>query len=290
VQPSPEHADLALREAPLMMAPFVRWLMRHGVTYAAFAESLKAVFVDVARGELEEGGGKPTQSALSLLSGVHRKDVRELEAAPAAAAPRRRPPLSSQVLTRWLADPRYRGRDGRPRALPRAGRQRSFESLCRELSNDVHPRAVLDELLRLGHVDLDGERVVLRADSFIPAPRLDEMTALFSGNVADHIAAAVSNLTTDQPRFLEQSIYADGLAPESIDQLQLAARAAWARAFETVVGLARERVDHDAASDGDRRMRYGVYFFSEADPSGSSSPPPLTKPTRQRAPAQRTRK
>jgi len=287
VQPTPEHAALALREAAVLMAPVALWLLRHGVSYPAFAELLKSVFIEAARGELQRAETKPTQSALSLLSGVHRKDVRDLGEATAPARPHRRPPLSSQVFTRWLHDPRYRGRDGKPRPLPRTGVGRSFETLCRELSNDVHPRSILDELLRLGQVGLEGERVVVLADSFVPSPRLDEMTALFSANAADHVAAAVANLTTAAPRFLEQSIYADGLTPQSVELLHTVARQAWGQAFQTVVGSARERVDVDKASDGELRMRFGVYFFSEPAPSDA---PVSSRPRPEGSPQRRSRK
>jgi hypothetical protein len=276
VQPSAEHAELALREAAVLMRPIAQWLLRHGVPYPAFSDLLKSVFLDAARGELERGGTKATQSSLSMLSGVHRKDVRAFERAPATARNPPRPPLASQVFTRWLTDPRYRDADGRPRALPRTGARRSFESLCRQLSSDVHPRTVLDELLRLGQVALDGERVIALATAFVPSASLEEMTALFSSGASDHIAAAVSNLTSNAPKFLEQSVYADRLTPTSIDLLHDVARRAWQQAFESIVTQARDRVVHDAYSEGDLRMRFGVYFFSEP-----VHPPAAPVPNRQ---------
>ena len=282
VQPTPEHAELALREAAILMAPTALWLLRNGVSYPAFAELLKSVFVEAARDELDRADTKTTQSALSLLSGVHRKDVRDLDQAPTTRLRHRRPTLSSQVFTRWLHDSHYRGKDGKPRALLRTGAGRSFEALCREVSNDVHPRSILDELLRLGQVGLDGERVVVLADTFVPSPRLDEMTALFSSNVSDHAAASVSNLTTSAPRFLEQSIYADGLTPESIELLHAAARQAWGQAFQTVIARARDRVDRDKSSDGEHRMRFGAYFFSET----VAPVPPALSSRRKKAVAQ----
>ena len=280
VQPSAANAELASREAVRLMAPLARWLLRHGVSYTGFAELLKPVFVEAARAELAQGSEPATQSALSVLSGVHRKDVRAIEQAPRATPVQARPPLASQVFTRWLTDARYRGADGKPRSLARAGTRRSFETLCREHSSDVHPRTVLDELLRLGLVELDGDRLVPLASAFVPAPQLDQMTTVFAANAADHLAAAVSNLTLDAPKFLEQSVYADGLRPESIDHLHRAARAAWAVAFESVVGQARERVALDTSSDGDLRMRFGVYFYSE--PAN-----PATKPADKRGAAGR---
>ena len=285
VQPSAEHAELALREAAILMAPIAQWLLRHGVSYPAFAELLKTVFLQAAQGELAHGEALPTQSALSMLSGLHRKDVRALAQAPMAPASPPRPPLSAQVFTRWLTDPRWRGADGKPRALPRTGARRSFESLCQQLSSDVHARTVLDDLLRLGLVALDGERVVVLAASFVPTARHDELSALFSANASDHIAAAVSNLTLNGPKFLEQSIYADGLTPASIDVLHHTARQAWAAAFESVVTEARARVDQDQHGDGDRRMRFGVYFFSEPAPAAAPSSAPPASRLAQRLPA-----
>jgi Family of unknown function (DUF6502) len=278
-----------MREAAALMAPIALWLLRSGVSYPVFAEMLKAVFVNAAAGELARADTKPTQSALSLLSGVHRKDVRALGETPAVALSPPRPPLSQQVFTRWLTDARYRGADGKPRALARAGARRSFEGLCAELSSDVHPRAVLDELLRLGLVALDGERVVVRATSFVPSARLDEMTAVMSANVADHIAAAVSNLSSNGPEFLEHSIYADGLTVASIEQLHHVAGQAWSRAFDTVVAEARERVEHDFHSDGEQRMRFGVYFYSETAPTPGPSPTAPRTKTPSRTPRTRRR-
>jgi Family of unknown function (DUF6502) len=286
--PSADNTALALREAKVLMAPVATWLLRHGAAYPAFVEAMKAVFLDAARGELEgaQAATNPsiTQSALSVLSGVHRKDVRALSELKAPAAATARVSLPSQVFTRWLTEKRYRTADGTPRALTRTApvqgaknaRQVSFEGLCRELSNDVHPRAVLDELLRLGQVVLNGDKVTVAAQAFIPAAKLDEMNALFAANAGDHVAAAVSNITGSAPKFLEQSIFADGLTAESVELLHAAARQAWAQAFSDLVAQARQRVELDAPLDDQglapMRMRFGVYFYNEAVENASSVP------------------
>jgi hypothetical protein len=281
VPASVEHAALALREAAVVMAPLARWLLRSGVSYPAFAEMLKPVFLEAARGELEQGDNPATQSALSMLSGVHRKDVRTFEAAPPPVHAALRPSLPSQVFTRWLSDARYKGADGKPRALPRSGVGRTFETLCRALSSDVHPRTVLDELVRLGLVSVAHDRVSVLATSFLPVNQLDEVTALVSANVADHIAAAVSNLTTTAPKSLEQSVFADGLTAESVALLHHTARELWQKAFQTIVTQAEQRVELDAQPGGNLRMRFGVYFYSEpADP-----PAPARAAARNKSPA-----
>jgi Family of unknown function (DUF6502) len=272
VLPSEEHAALCLREGRSLMLPLVRWLLRHGVSYAAFADMLKGVFVQVAREEIVGGGARPTHSALSVLSGVHRKDVRLLaDTAPHDALPRHIP-LASQLFTRWLTDPAYCDASGKPRRLPRQGTEPSFETLARQLSSDVHPRTLLEELLRLGIVQLDGDDVVPQSAAFVPAAGLAEMTALFSANAGDHVAAAVHNLTEGGPKFLEQSVFANGLTQASARQLEETAREAWAQSFEKFAGQAKERLKADAGSAENHRIRFGVYFYAEAVAAAPSAP------------------
>ncbi len=276
VRPGEQHAELALREAALLMAPIARWLLRHGVSYPAFAALLKSVFVAVAREELGRAGARATHSALSVLSGVHRKDVRSLEAEGQATRPASSIPLASQLFTRWLSESKYRSADGKPRTLSRGGTgRRNFETLARETSNDVHPRAVLDELVRSGLVRVDGDNVIPLETSFVPSRKLDELTALFSANLADHAAAAVHNLTVKAPKFLEQSVFADGLTQESADHLHQCARDAWNAAFASMVSEARQRVEIDSDADSDMRIRFGVYFYCEpvAAPPGPAAAP-----------------
>ena len=257
----------ALRAALVPMLPLARWLVRCGVSYPSFASALKAVFVEAARRELQAGGHKPTDSAVSVLSGVQRRDIRGQRGsgdALAAASPKS-PSVASQVFTRWLADERFRDRRGVPMALPKTGDGASFETLAREVSVDVHPRTLLVEMERLGLVGLDAQgRVALSGQAFVPVEGFEEMAALFAANAADHLAAAVHNLGGGEPKLLEQSIFADGLTPASAHSLGELARSLWAKAFGPMVREAGRRCEHDAGqADAQMRMRFGVYYFFE---------------------------
>lgn len=263
VLPDEEHARLALREARVLMAPVVRWLLRHGVHYGPFADVLKGVFVAVAREELSQAQAKTTDSAISVMSGVHRKDVRAIGADPNALPLPRCVPMAAQLLARWRADARFLDCGGAPKALPRSGASGSFEALAREISSDVHPRTLLDELLRLGQVALDAEIVRIARPAVRPAPGIEDGAVEFSTSAADHIAAAVHNLTLGGPKFLEQSLAVDGLSSDSAQQLHEAARAAWQGMFENLVANAREQIRTSSPAEGDARVRFGVYYYSE---------------------------
>ena len=288
VKANEERTAIALREAAALMQPVARWLLRNGVPYGAFADLLKAVFVDAARLELERGESKATHSALSVLSGVHRKDVRALaDANPVLALPHHSISLASQVFARWLTDARYRDRAGKPRSLLRSGAGVSFESLARDLSSDVHPRTVLEELIRLGLVVLEGDKVVPASKAFVPSQQLDEMTALFAANNADHLAAGVHNLTSDAPKFLEQSIFATGMSEHSVTRLHEAARKVWSGAFDTMMDQGRRCIADDGDVADSFRMRFGVYYYSEPTPNpvraSKSAAPTTASPVRKAA-------
>lgn len=265
--PADTRARTALRAALALLVPLARWLVRNGVGYASFAPALKTVFVEAARRELATpDGAPPTDSALSVLSGVHRRDIRAMgsEASPSAAQPKA-PSVASQLFTRWLTDPALRGPDDRPRPLPKSGESGSFDALARQVSSDVHPRTLLDEMQRLGLVAVDGDTVQLHAAAFVPQEGFDEMAALLSANVSDHLAAAVHNLHAPAgPKFLEQSLFGSGLSPASAERLGESARRAWQEAFRQMAAEAAALLEQDAKDHAtSMRMRFGVYFYAE---------------------------
>lgn len=247
-----------------VLAPLVRLLVRNGVTYPVLAAALKRVFLDAAQAELAEREMAATDSAVSLLSGVHRRDVRTLGHAEPAALPA---PLglAAQVVARWMNDAAFHGDDGRPRALPRSGEGTGFDSLVACVSRDVRPRAVLDELLRLGVVHEGPAGIQLESSGFAPRKGLAELSWLMAANLHDHAAAATANLQ-GSANFLEQAVFVDDISAGSAALLQQVSVQAWQQAFQTVMGAAQQRFDADAplpAPERAQRARFGVYFFSE---------------------------
>ncbi|MGY0195378.1 DUF6502 family protein [Leptothrix sp. BB-4] len=273
-------AQQALDGAAVVLRPVVRWLLRHGVHYGALTQMLKQVFLAEARSELQRKGTKVTDSALSVLSGVHRKDVRALSTQALPTAPLV-PTPASVLFTRWVTDTRYRDPETHKviTCLPRHGDLPSFEALARETSSDVHPRTLLEELQRLGVVTVEGEQVCLSTERFVSRPEDESAAQTLAVNASDHLAAAVHNLQAGQGfKFLEQSVYANGLSEESGLKLANVARDLWAPAFDGMVAAATECVRADnAREDTPFRMRFGVYYYHEpVPPKGSAGKPDAT--------------
>jgi len=273
-----QRARLVLRAALSMLVPLARWLVHNGVPYSSFAPALKSVFVEAARQELAGSGGKLTDSALSVLSGVHRRDIREMGNASHVQAQPKAPSVASQVFTRWLTDAQLRDAADHPLPLPKSGDPLSFDALARQVSSDVHPRTLLAEMQRLGLVRVDGETVRLEAQAFVPQQGFDEMVELFAANAADHLAAAAHNLRGGGDKFLEQSVFASGLSPRSTHALGTLARKLWRGAFQQMVREATPRYQQDSREQtGSMRMRFGVYFYAEPLAEENAPGPGLPK-------------
>lgn len=272
---SPLHAPARLNDTPglllqqvlRLLRPLVRLLVRQGVHFPAFSQAMKPLFVEAARQELGRNGMQTTDSALSLMSGVHRHDVRAFRRDGGPAARSLSPSLSfaGEVIARWMSDRRWAPR-GRPRVLPRQGAELSFGTLVASISSDVRPSAVLDELLRLGAVTESDAGIALAEAGFAPRQNWTEMAAAFADNLHDHAAAAAANLQGDA-NFLEQAVYVDEIGRQSLAQLQHTAREVWQTVFKAVMAQAQARFDADQAelpaSERVYRARLGIYFYED---------------------------
>lgn len=280
--PSPESPSSATPSPALVLAlrrvlrPLVRLMVSRGVTYPYLAELLKGLFVDVADKEFRIGTKAPTDSRVSLVTGVHRKDVSRLrqeldissEAVPSVVS------LGAQLVAVWMGSERYLDEAGKPRPLPRfisEGGEVSFEALVASVNSDIRSRVVLDEWLRLGVVRFDDERrVCLNAEAFVPAEGFDEKAFYLGHNLHDHAAAAAHNLLGGKPPFLERSVHYDGLTPETIALLARQSEELGMKALLAVNKTAMVAEEQDTAQPATpdkqsrQRMTFGIYFYAES--------------------------
>ena len=264
---APHPPDAALEAAGAALRPLVRLLLHSGVDYTRFAASLKQVFVEQALAEVERAGHEPTDSAISLMSGVHRKDVRQWRTTGTAGAANKPVAVAAQVFAQWASSRAYTTARGKPAQLPRTGPEPSFESLVRTVTQDVHPFTVMQELVRLGVAQVKSrggvEFVVPVRAGYVPQPGSREALDLLAANVGDHALAAVANVL-GEPSTLEQSVYAAGITEASAQKLGELARRIWARSRAELIEEATRLYEADRdREDARTRMRFGSYFWSQ---------------------------
>lgn len=251
-----------------LLRPLVRLLITKDITFPSLSRMLKEVYVDVALDHFADGGKPLTDSRISLLTGVHRKDIKVLRER------RGRPGAAPAVLSRnahlialWTGAPDYLDDRGRPRPLPRhstGGSPVSFETLVESVSTDIRPRSVLDEWLRQGLANLGEDGMVyLNTSAFVPSEEFADIAYYFGRNLRDHIAASSHNLLEGSPPMLERAVYYEDLAPASVEELQTLSRDLGSELLVTVNKRAFELAERDKGQAGaNRRITFGVYFFT----------------------------
>ncbi|MEL6476109.1 MAG: DUF6502 family protein [Pseudomonadota bacterium] len=264
-----------------VLRPLVRALIARGVTAPAFYRRLKRLYVEVAEEELRAEADRPTDSRISILTGVHRRDVKTFREDGAAGPPGgEKVTTMALVLGTWLARNDLTDAEGRPIPLPRTAEDGpSFDALVAGISRDIRPRTVLDELLRQGLAEIDaGGRVALMPDTVFGPEDLEQRLRFFGTNVGDHIAAAVDNLLAEDPPHMERAVFYNRLTPASVDRLEAAARDEGMRALIAVNRLANDLQAQDLdAPEGTERFRFGLFFFRDDEapaPPGQSQEPP----------------
>lgn len=271
------NTDLTQQQQTLLLAtfrnvlkPFVRLLLSHGVTYTLLLEELKRIFVQVADEEFYIEGKRQTDSRITLLTGVHRKDVHRIrEESETDVIPKSN--FGAQLISRWVGSPRFLDENGQPKPLPRLGSTdegESFESLVASVSKDFRARPVYDEWLRSGLISLleDG-KVKLNTDAFIPKQDLEEQLFFLSMNVHDHLAAAVHNVNETDEKMMERCVYYDELTLDQIAHLHALAKQNGMKYLKTInqTSLGFKNVQTDT-NQPKYRMNSGVYFFYEPMP------------------------
>ncbi|MGP9833133.1 DUF6502 family protein [Marinobacter sp. NSM] len=186
-----------------ILRPLARLLLRNGVPYGEFSELVKRAYVESALEDFTDGRRKPTDSRAAVMTGLTRKEVKRQREILAGENPVRETTShanrASRVVSGWVHDPVFQSADGQPAALAFEG-EPSFASLVRKYSGDMPPRAVLDELLRVGVVVVeDGTgRLHLRKRAYVPAGDSEDMLQIFGEDVSDLIATVDHNLVSSE--------------------------------------------------------------------------------------------
>ncbi len=236
-----------------LLAPLARLLVARGILFPDLAERLKMHYVEAAKSQTE---GKITDSRLSVLTGLQRRDITRIRAVEHKES---RPNHLARLIALWQTEPAYQA-DGRARDLPKNGAAPSFEALAREVRRDVHPRTMLDTLLATGTVTLVAETQTIRLaqTSYQPLAGSEDQLAYLTQNLGDHMDAATENVLGQNPPHFERAVHYTELTEAQIAELEAHHRKAQMAVFEEV---SRKAAAFKKAGRGTHRFRAGGYFY-----------------------------
>lgn len=255
-----------------LMRPLVRLALAMGLKHPQLEQLLRQLLLDEASRLWQKNGVvRPNVSQLSVTTGLNRKDVSQrVSVSVDGVLPSTDASAAVRVFTYWLQMAR---KQASLRILPVTGALPSFELYARAATRgDVHHRAVLDELVRLGMAKESEGMTELAADAFVPLKSDKALLSFLADNGQDHLLAAVENVLTRQPLFLERSIFAEGLSEPDCEAIQNSVRKDWTKLHERLMDTMSQAIEA-APSEGTHRMRVGIYsYFEPLAPIESSHP------------------
>lgn len=256
----------ALMEAiNALLAPLARLAVSRGVHFSEVEERLKQAFVQAARDA--HPGGLPHRkvSRIATATGINRREVTRLVNSN-LKTPQQKSSLALRVFFRWSTDPQFLDAEGATTSLPRLGPAPSFESLAALVTRDVHPRSLLDDMLRLNIAawDTGTDRVSLSATAFAPKDDEAQLLSFLAANVGDHLSAFVEIVQGEQARHFEQSIRGFGLSAESMQAMRPLVKSQWQKLIRAIGPELQRRVDADQVdgSEPPGEVRIGLYMYA----------------------------
>jgi len=255
-----------------LLRPLVRILLRNGIAYRTFSEVVKQAYLTVAYEEFGIAGRKQSDSRVSILTGLTRKEVRRIKECPAppGEAGARQYHRAARIISGWTQDSRFCDAAGQPLHLPLETTEekvQSFDGLVKAFSGDMPTRAVLDELLRVGAIArLPDGNIQLLTRAYVPHGDDIAKVAILGTDVALLLRTIDHNLGHAEAARFQRKVAYDHLPQEAIPVFRaLAAQKGQALLEEMDRWLAQRDRDRNPSDAGTGRMfaGLGIYYFEE---------------------------
>ena len=261
-----------LKALKTILKPLVRLLIRQNITYVGIQNLLKQTYVKVADKSFKLDGKRQTDSRISLLTGVHRADVKRIRSEQSVQISEKeiKASLSAQIMSIWVGHQAYLDKEGNPKPLYRHAQDGSpsFEQLVLSVSKDKHPRSFVDDWLNQGTIELKNEDekeiICLTEAGYIPEADFEEKLFFAGKNIGDHLSVVVHNLEKKQPAMFDRAVYYHQLTPESVKELEELSNKKMMEVLIEVNQRASELQQNDTAKEqANEGIHIGAYFYRD---------------------------
>lgn len=111
---------------------------------------------------------------------------------------------TNRILAAWHEDPTYTGPNGQPADLKIYGRGATFEALAKRYGRGIPARAVLDELLRAGAIELlDTQRIRAKAFMTVERGMSTRVIKAFGERASELLSTMLLNMRQpESPKFI----------------------------------------------------------------------------------------
>ncbi len=255
-----------------ILKPLARIALQHSISYGPFSDVVKQAFVQAAYENFSLENRKQTISRVAVLTGLTRKVVKRIKEGTAAPSYQlaRRYNRAARVIAGWRRDPAFLTARGEPADLPFAGKdeEASFSMLAKYYSGDIHPRTILDELLRVEAITkLADGRIRLQKEIYLPHNDQEMKLNILGTDVAHLINTIGHNLEVESfEAFVQRKVLYDNLPKENLSEVRQHVRL-HAQHLTDHFDKYLSELDRDTNPNVEGSGRYttgvGIYYFEE---------------------------
>ncbi len=186
---------ILLKSLRLMLRPVMKFCLRHSIKIQEVLESSKVVLLELAV-ELQEPSKKPSISRLSVMTGIHRRDVMRIyrDDSPKDVIVN----LTNRVLGHWQSDPEFTTSAGKPRVLTYKGPDSDFSRLVNSISLDLKQHTVLFELERTGAIEYTAKGIRQSRSVYMPSGDIGEGSLMMATHTEHLMSSIEENIAEEQ--------------------------------------------------------------------------------------------
>lgn len=260
-----------------LLRPLIRVLLRYGVSFVEFSELAKKTYIEISYNNYAIPGRAKSVSRVAVLTGLSRKEVvaqtKMLEQGADDDDDIRRPiNRASKAISGWMQDKEFQDVKGGPRILDINGEKASFKALAKRFCGDVTHGAILDELVRVGAVELlKNNKVKLVAQAYIPLHGEIEKINIMGTSAHDLLTTVEHNISQpDQARFQRELVYSE-LSQAGINEFKLISQD---KCMALLLDLNQWLADKKniekrlGITQAESRVGVGIYYIEDNKPGG----------------------
>lgn len=203
-----------------VLKPLVRILLRNNIPFGAFSDLARRAYVEVATDDFKVEGRKQSNSRISTITGLSRKEVKRLQALEEGNDDVliQKYNRAARVVYGWVHDSDYQLKADVSKPL----NFENFSQLVKIYSGDVPPRAILDELCRVGVVKVDSDEIIhLVSRAYIPKDGVNEKIYYLGTDISGLIKTMDRNIyQTEKPPFFQRKVFYDNLPDEVVNDIR----------------------------------------------------------------------
>ena len=255
-----------------VLKPLVRIMLRNNIPFGAFSDLARRAYVEVATDDFKVEGRKQSNSRISTITGLSRKEVKRLQDLEEENDDEliQKYNRAARVVYGWVHDSQYQLESEASKPLCFDGEDLSFSGLVKTYSGDVPPRAVLDELCRVGVVEVgDDAMIYLLSRAYIPKDGVNEKIHYLGTDVSGLINTMDRNIyQTDVSPFFQRKVYYDNLPDDVVEEIKQMVSKNGQKLLEQ---MDKKMALHDRDSnpvvkgEGRNAIGVGVYYFENEE-------------------------